>query len=43
MCGLGLNERDLDGANEFSGGKVEYPIPRTIIVLPNEHVAKRIG
>jgi hypothetical protein len=43
MCRLGFNERDMDGANELAGGKVENPISRAIIELPNEHATKRFG
>jgi hypothetical protein len=41
MRGLGLNERDMDGANEFAGGKVYNTISRAIIALLNEHTTKR--
>jgi hypothetical protein len=43
MRGLGLDERDVDGANGFAGGKVENPVFRAIIAIPNEHAAKRFG
>jgi hypothetical protein len=37
---LGFNECDMDCANEFAGGKIENPVSRAIIAVPNEHVAK---
>jgi hypothetical protein len=43
MRGLGFNERDMDGANGFACGKVENLVSRAIIVVPNEHAAKRFG
>jgi hypothetical protein len=39
---FGFNERDMDGANGFAGGKVENPTSRAIIEVPNEHAAKRL-
>jgi hypothetical protein len=43
MCGFGFSERDMDGANEFAGGKVENPVSRATITLLNEHAAKYHG
>jgi hypothetical protein len=33
MRKLGVNERDMDGPNEFASGEVEDPIARTIIAI----------
>jgi hypothetical protein len=43
MRGLGFNERDMDGPNEFAGGKVESIESRGIIAVPHKHAAKRFG
>jgi hypothetical protein len=40
MRGLGFNERDIDCANEFAGGKVDNPLFRATVVVSNEHAAK---
>jgi hypothetical protein len=39
MRGLGMNKRDVDGAHEFAGGKIENPISRAIVVIPNKYAA----
>jgi hypothetical protein len=40
---LGFNENDMDGPNEFDGGKVENPVARVIIEVSNEHAAERFS
>jgi hypothetical protein len=41
--GSGFSERDIDGANEFAGGKVENRVSRAIIAKPNEHTTWCLG
>jgi hypothetical protein len=43
MRGLVFNKRNMDGANEFAGGKVVDPMSRHIIAMANEHAVKRFG
>jgi hypothetical protein len=37
---IGLNKRDVDGADKLPGGKVHNSIARTVVALPDEHAAK---
>jgi hypothetical protein len=43
MYGLGFNEHDMDGSNEFASDKVENPISHAIIAISNEYATKRFG
>jgi hypothetical protein len=40
MRGSGLNELDVDGTDELPGGKVQNPIARTVVAVPDEHATK---
>jgi hypothetical protein len=37
---IGLNKRDVDGADELPSGKIHNPIARTVVAIPDEHAAK---
>jgi hypothetical protein len=43
MSGLRFNESDMNGSNEFPGSKVEKPIARAIIAIPDENAAECFG
>jgi hypothetical protein len=42
MRRLGFKESEMDGPNEFAGGKVDDLVARAIIAISNEHAAQRL-